>query len=564
MTRIVDAEAEKLQSFIIQEYSGPIVGNTYYRLDYLIKRKVPRPELGTNGICTPQAITPYLTQCRTLVEKELAKRASRFSSLQWMWYLRRLPRSIFEGSISTTWAYDFVLAHIIAYAGAHTPRRPNIVQKNIAFNVKSSIARFLLQYASEVKFLSQIHVMLRFAGKGASFKFGEAGLPEYSITPELEAAIHLYDVRNSNTGLSFGRMGTNIVAESKAGNSDDPLVVYAVAKPDWAPTLMGEPTEDNTVEVLVNYRPTLENFEGLAALAQDSRFGSEYVDGSVGILLLLLYLAFPLVVTMNRLGRTHPFVSLARYGYMVLPTSMFIEVVDSLLGDYVPKVIDIMGDISLPSSANGLIESLELFDSRFWPAKFGQVHHQYHEILYLDLWGASIRLSQILEFPKGTGEISHARGEHFEKVVQKEIDASSWCPPKDLHSMRRRTLRYSSRAIGDLDAVGHRAGKLLIASCKSYVYSGQYDIGDYKSVRNLSSTLEQDVADLKAFVAFLTSHPKGDNYDFSEYHDILALICTPQVIFVPIGTATETIDTKLYIASSFPEFRKWLSGFSDS
>jgi hypothetical protein len=58
----------------------------------------------------------------------------------------------------------------------------------------------------------------------------------------------------------------------------------------------------------------------------------------------------------------------------------------------------------------------------------------------------------------------------------------------------------------------------------------------------------------------LKKYPVGDNFDFSAYSDILAVVCTPSIFFVPIGIATDEIDPHLRTVSSLGELENWLNG----
>ncbi len=56
----------------------------------------------------------YLEKCHDLVEARLKQSASYYSKLQWLWYLRRLPHTVFEGHLSTTLTYDSGLAETLS------------------------------------------------------------------------------------------------------------------------------------------------------------------------------------------------------------------------------------------------------------------------------------------------------------------------------------------------------------------------------------------------------------------------------------------------------------------
>ena len=60
--------------------------------------------------------------------------------------------------------------------------------------------------------------------------------------------------------------------------------------------------------------------------------------------------------------------------------------------------------------------------------------------------------------------------------------------------------------------------------------------------------------------SFLRDHRIGDNYDFSVYQEIIGVVCTPVVVYVPLGLATADIAEGLFAAVSISELRIWLDG----
>ena len=80
----------------------------------LIKAQIapaaPDPDESWSG----QSIQGYLGAVRELLETELTSLAGRYSSAQWLWYLRHLPEFVWVGKVLTTAAYDATLAEIIS------------------------------------------------------------------------------------------------------------------------------------------------------------------------------------------------------------------------------------------------------------------------------------------------------------------------------------------------------------------------------------------------------------------------------------------------------------------
>ena len=71
------------------------------------------------GSLSGEAADAYLTQCITTIG-DAAARAARngYGAFQWLWYLRRVPRAVLEGSLETTAPYDLSLAEVLATLAA--------------------------------------------------------------------------------------------------------------------------------------------------------------------------------------------------------------------------------------------------------------------------------------------------------------------------------------------------------------------------------------------------------------------------------------------------------------
>jgi hypothetical protein len=176
----------------------------------------------------------------------------------------------------------------------------------------------------------------------------------------------------------------------------------------------------------------------------------------------------------------------------------------------------------------------------------------------LDVWAATARLDATLEFDIREGPIANARAEHFELAIQELINRSPWKPGSALAELRGRSLRHRGTLITDIDAIGECGGELLLVSCKSTIYSAEYDAGDYRTVRNVATTVSHAAEEWDRKISFLRTFSVGDNFDFSAFRHIVGIVCTPTAVYVPLGTATEEIRPGLRAASSMAELARWL------
>ncbi len=89
--------------------------------------------------------------------------------------------------------------------------------------------------------------------------------------------------------------------------------------------------------------------------------------------------------------------------------------------------------------------------------------------------------------------------------------------------------------VTDIDGIGVFGDYLLLVDCFSKPYSDLYHIGDHRSIRNAAEDVEEKARQWQKRQRVLESEPKGANYDFSAYNTIIAVVCTPSVIYVEPG-----------------------------
>ena len=159
----------------------------------------------------------------------------------------------------------------------------------------------------------------------------------------------------------------------------------------------------------------------------------------------------------------------------------------------------------------------------------------------------------------GAARFANARADHFEDTVQRVIDASKWRPEEKIRGLRRKELRIGGKSISDIDALGTRGKSIILVSCKSLVYSSEYDIGDYRTVRNAASTVVDAVSRWQGIIDNIKANPVGDNFDFSGFDDFVSVVCTPYPAYVPLGLATQELRPGLRAAVSEEELGLWLN-----
>jgi hypothetical protein len=555
--RIDDATRNQIASLLLPQTVESATAKIWGELSGTITQRIARPELNDSGSCDPIEVAPFLHECRLVVEKHLRKMANVYPSLQWLWYLRRLPRFVFAGRLGTTFTYDVTLAEVISGQGGLDTRRTPLSSGFVRYEINHVDIQNVLQFCAGVRLLSQIHVLLRLAGKGCFFRFNEReALPKDIRTPEQYQAIQLYDKRVDTFGHPFSHTGTVITSDTLDPLREDTILcVFRLAEPSWMPSLIRS-TSGELVQVSVfsEFVPRLTSLNDLIHLNTDPRLReTRWLDSEIGAILLLLKMAFRMAMIAES-----GFVTIQQRGYIMAGEEGFSRIVSEHFDDASLTLGNVLPDILLPRAVNELLRILKRRSGETWPLISGPVIRRAGDNLCIDLQTATSRLERLLEFPALTGEVANARAKHFEKAVQSTIDLTPWRPDKHIQDLRGVTLRHDGKPLTDIDAIGEQNGVLLMVSCKSLIDSGKYDVGDYQVVRNAATTVEQAVARWKGIKEFLETNRKGDNYDFSGYKELIAVVCTPSPIYTSIETAAITAAPNLHAASSIDELREWL------
>jgi hypothetical protein len=147
----------------------------------------------------------------------------------------------------------------------------------------------------------------------------------------------------------------------------------------------------------------------------------------------------------------------------------------------------------------------------------------------------------------------------FEKQVQAMIDGEGSGLTSPLRELRGRKLRLNHSEITDIDALFVRGSTLFLVSCKNYVRNRDYDASDYRTVRNVTTSLDQAVAEWQDRIKTLRNSRMGDNYNFSDFDEIDGIVVTPQVLFASGSGTLELVwlidERAVHRACSFDELR---------
>jgi hypothetical protein len=194
-----------------------------------------------------------------------------------------------------------------------------------------------------------------------------------------------------------------------------------------------------------------------------------------------------------------------------------------------------------------------------WPASLGPaIRLAGNELLFEDLYAASARLGDALARPLLTGEPGNAWSKHFEATIQAAINASPWRPPPSIVALRGKHLRFAGNQITDIDAIGQQDDRLLLVSCKCRPFSDLWNKGEPKTVRNEASVVDSAVVEWADRMNKLRKMPRGDNYDFSDYRQIIGVVVFPSPPWSPTGSSVAEVLPGLRVAAGANEFGAWI------
>ncbi|MFE7509884.1 hypothetical protein ACFU8I_01405 [Streptomyces sp. NPDC057540] len=509
----------------------------------------------------PKAAGEYFTALRRTTEAAICDMVQSYPSVQWLWYLRRLP-DLFDGALPTTGPYDRQLMDLMAAASTKTCAQLPIVEGQISFPVTEGVVRRVLRLCAMAVTLSDIHSRLRRAGKGIAFMPQPEGLPVDVPNEPVRAAIDLYDQRVCAHPTGLTSPGTLMLPSDH--RDEDPLPIFLVsARPVWdmLPTWQGALDRGTPMTTLGRFAPHISSLrEVRTVLAQTPMRTSPWWEPELPALIALLQ-ALSNYLAHDTAGG---WLSLVRYGYITLRW----KILSDLLNRTLPLLRTELDTWFPPSTlvdAQQVLERLDSLPLSLWPQEPGPIFHRAGPDVLVDFDAASRHLLRLCTVaPANDTPVSKIRADHFEDTVQQLIDRSPWKPSQAAPARSFKPRPVGREVLTDFDAVGEEGDTLLIVSCKSRPYTARYDAGDHKTVRNAATLVEGAVTKWAEVVAALTEQPVGANYDFSRYRRILGVVCIPHTPYTVLGPATEVVDTNaagqiLRAANSYEELAAWLS-----
>lgn len=520
-----------------------------------VRDSLPRSSKRVTGA----AASSLVRAAAQAIEDGLRLRAARYSALHWLWMLRRVPQQVFEGRLASTAGYDRRLAEVLTGDGA--PQRTSLRQLDrvCAYDVSDRAMRELGELCEGARLLSDFHRAHRWCGKGAEVEFFPDSPPVEYADEGLRESVELYDQRQSAAAGFFARFGTDFDLRAHESDDDVALLVRDIvpSELELPAQLLGATTEGHADQI-ESARLVARFFPRFVSLREFDRLEWTQARTPFSAALLLLLRASAYLTVAHR-ARMH---GVFTRGYLLLDDNTLQRCLGFSLGEanaafrarlHSAEVRDVQTAIRLIEEHRGSV----------WPLIDGPLlRRDGRGIVCVDLAAATSALEKALETPLESGGAANSRAEHFEAAVQRRIDETPWRPSDPMRGYIRRTLRVAGAAVTDVDALGVNGKTLLLVSCKSSVYKATHDIGDYRAIRNSASLLDDAVRTWNRVTATLLARPSGDNYDFTGYDRVIGVVCTPGVVWVPIGQATAEVAPGLLAVSSLAELAQWTGSSS--
>jgi len=492
----------------------------------------------------PNAID-RLTSAQQHAERRAARLARSFTVDRWIWYLRRLPPLVFDAAPQRFQVFDWYFTETTAALSAAQGTmnaRPSAIRKKLVQTV--------LTFTAFALWDSNLRARLRCAR--LLVPLDESPLPRIVQEDPIAAALTLVDERRRSEAIPFARWGTLAAALTR---SDADFFVFTYFR---ATDLHLTATEQlGRTSDLCEIRGWFYAARFDLTLMRDALadFNLNPFPGATQTLNIVVFLR--VVATLVLMGKG-PAEELLTSGVCYVDRALF----DFACRDAIPTTRAWLSEglsekYGVARNSQELERQLRSHRMTLDPLRSGPLIYDVAGGIALNAGTASQELSAALEFPAITGTAANVRAHAFELDLQLVIDNSPRRPTPYIRELVRRTLRVRGQKITDIDAIAQMDSLVVAISCKSIPFRAEYDSGDLRLTYNVASQIVTAVEEWVDKVTYLQHNARGDNYDLSEYK-LLPVVCTPLVMYVPLGPATEFVTPGLRRYCSATELRNWL------
>ena len=419
------------------------------------------------------------------------------------------------------------------------------VAERVSFRVDDAVFRHLTRYVGRVKLLSHLHTQYRCIGKGATL---DASHPVFvsHFSESIKRAIQI-SRRLIGAGLGLVTIDPDFKELVNKSSAREPMAFLSIGCTPSFPAPVGYPDgAGGFFKVTVTVRHMIKKLSLVRSPFGAAGGTPDYLPGIAALIQQLMLLPAICMQVPWALS------SISQQGYVFVGEERLRDIVDHHLPEVVEQLAPWTPDFAWPA---------DFIQWREWPLSSGNVLRRFRDNFLIDTTSASHALLHRLELARSP-LIGNLRAREFELQCQELIDSTSWEPPSEIKALRGRPLRVGGRVLTDIDAIGVKERTLLIVSCKSIIYDRDYDQGVFQVIRNTQATIDGAVKAWDEIVAILRRQPMGANFDFSQFDEIIGVVCTPFTAYSSEGRTLAFVKPNLRMSSSILEIRDWLTGNS--
>ena len=553
---VIDAAVQKLQELAVSTDWLTLSARSAHETASRVYARCPPPQRTLAGIDAAN----YLQAIMPLTQADILEQHSSYGPVRWLWYLRRAPDSLFEGDYGTTLGYDRLLAEMLS--SQFTASDASKAAERVAFRIDDAAFRHLARYVGRVKLLSQLHTLYRRVGKGAILDASRPVLMA-DTSEAIERAIQIYDLRHDRShefiGAGLGLVTVDLDFQQLVDERSamEPMAFLSMGcTPSFQAPVTYPDGAGGLSIATVNVRHVMKKLSLARILSPVGAEGGipDYLPGIAALTQLLMLVPAICVHVPWALS------SITQQGYVFVGEERLCDIVDNHICEVNEQLAPLTPGFAWPADFIQWRDSLLAVIASIWPLSGGNVVRRFRDNLLIDITGASHAILHRLELDRSPA-IGNMRGRKFELQCQDMIDGTSWEPPPEVKSLRGRSLRQQSgRVLTDIDAIGARERTLLIVSCKSIIYDRDYDQGVFRVIRNTQATIDDAVEAWVGIVAELRRQPRGENFDLSQFDEIIGVVCTPFAGYSSEERTLGFVKPNLRVSSSILELKDWLTG----
>lgn len=513
-------------------------------------KHINSPTISDDGLIDPIDAKQYFKECLESVENNLVEMAQRFSPIQWLWYLRRFPNlHLIEDHGFEL--YSLTLAKILS-AKSQLKKNSEQFNPHFGFPLNRSTTTYVLEFVAGVYDLADLHSKYGIASREVPFRISTKHLPDPVFTEIKKQSGQIFDARN----VGYDLTGTipsqdDLPEKSQIYTIDKAYYPFFSLLPYFE--LCGLETPSIISSRYTMKSVYLNHISNLYHLTENGN--GQWLNKEVFSLLLLAGLLLPIAASTPEHS-----INIAKYGYSMHKRCDFMIDLMHVFDELKSLIKRLFPDADLPDTPTQLMNDMKTLDTNSHPIIPGV-------LLSNDTWivvdhaNVKTRLEKMLRFPSLGGEVGNQRGIYFEDAIQSYVDASYWKPSEKLKAMQQvHLIRQSDGTkITDIDAIGESGDTLLIISCKAIISTIRQDIGEYFALKNARIRLDEAVLKWQDVKAELANSPIGQNYDFSHYSKIIAIVCTPNVVYTESELSLSDEVSGIRKAATAVEFLGWLN-----